>query len=78
MEEWAQSEYQAKRSESGSHRSKCLLVHESLEVQQGFCSSDAHAITKLALAMCKILSLVIKSLLNLHVVQCYPNILSLS
>jgi hypothetical protein len=53
MEEWAQSEYQAKRSESGSHWSKCLLFHESLEVQQGFCSSDAHAITKLALQCVK-------------------------
>uniref|UniRef100_A0A2N9F9G1 Protein kinase domain-containing protein n=1 Tax=Fagus sylvatica TaxID=28930 RepID=A0A2N9F9G1_FAGSY len=39
MEEWAQSEYEAKVSESGSHRPKCSLVHESLEAwtaQLGF------------------------------------------
>jgi hypothetical protein len=85
MEEWAQSEYEAKVSESGSHRPKCSLVHESLEVQQGFCSIDAHAITKLALQCVKFypyerptMKQVVKSLLNLHVVQCNPNILSLS
>lgn len=73
---WAQSEFEAKMSIPGYNKSEFSLVHESLQQDPAFCSSDGRTLTKLAMVCLREdfenrpnMKKVVKALSRLHIVK---------